>query len=743
MNGSEVVLLRCGDCNASFPVPKRLMNLGSVRPCPMCTTSVKLADSSRQPESPVAAPGQSAISHSMGSNSPITSSGLYRRLAIGGSAIAVTGLMAYLCMGYLGTKNALSGAANVRDQNDLNPATEKSSTATAKTPQPNGTPPATVKGLNQQSAPFPEDVRTVCQMISADYTDGMTLTGPLSNSEIAKHIVAARIRHAGLNLLAERNPGPIGSLATELASSSRRLDVLYNTIAPPDSVNGLSDIGQALESRSSDFAALALVQLQRMEYFRETQELVPELLTWLESHSSTNRFTEGVEISIEENDIKILNRTSYDLSNSLVYLRFFQHSKSDTTSTMFVEKLLPGQTVSFSGYLADAQFCAFADCRVVGWNASSGEFSVASPSRVSVTRDRLFTRIQEAIGEKDVREAEYSLKKLKGLLARFPHKADEQRLATITQDFARLQTGMAEPTDKPNPGLGSGKSVPQSEPHRSPVDPNAMKGLDDQELFYVSGRNLIKRIRFGSESSEITLEDDGELPVLASRPSKRSVYYASAKTLWLFIYQGEQSNPVEVRKFGRTVLALSVHPKEDRLAWTQVKPETHPDLILGTFRDSKETNLGSGYDPQWTADGKLLLFTGVNPDWFVGVRQGTSLKKLDVPYHRLIHMYPTSSPDQSKIVYSLPGKDGTLQLGIITEDENVYQWTDDGDFNSWAMFSPDGRFVAYIRGREYPCELRVKSLVNGNESIVAKDCSPARPVWIVSEKVFKEQAPKP
>ena len=728
MSDSEVVLLQCGDCDSSVPVPKRLLNLGIVRPCQICSSQVEFRNEFQRLDT----------SEHLADSTVRRPAGSWGVLQKTAGVFALTVVASVIYFSWQHAQRA-SPQKRLDVQNSLGTASSgESSPITSDRAKSMGT-----TGIASQSVAFSDDMRSICRMISADYTEALSLKGTLSNAAVAKHIADARVRHAELSSLARRNPGPLASLATKLASSSRRLDVLFNTMAPPESFKSIDDIGQALESLSSDTSVLAQIQMQRMEYFRETQEMVPELLKWMESQASPNRISSGIDISIVDSHIKVTNNTALDLADTLVHVGFFQHSKSDTAATFYVESLPPGRAITFSGFLADAQLCTYADCRVVGWSAGAGDFTVFDPMRVSAVRDSLIQTIRKEVESRDVREAEYSINKLRAIQKRFPESDIEEVITAFSRSLSQMQAVSQNRSQVPVVPKSSQMSELNPDVPRSTVDPSEMKGLSDQELVYLSGRNLIKRIPFDGQPSELTVETDDNPLVLATRPEKRDVYYVSSKTLWQPISRGVQVNSIAIRKFDEVILSLAIHPKDDRLAWCQVKPETHPDLVLGAMRDLKETNLGSAYDPQWTADGKLLIFTGVKPDWFIGIRMGTNLRKLSVPYHRLVHMYPTASPDLTKIVYSLPSGDGSLQLGVVTKDEEVYQWTETGTFNSWATFSPDGRFVAFIRGQESPCELIVKSVETGKESIVAKDCNPVRPAWIVSERIFLERKDEP
>ncbi len=56
------------------------------------------------------------------------------------------------------------------------------------------------------------------------------------------------------------------------------------------------------------------------------------------------------------------------------------------------------------------------------------------------------------------------------------------------------------------------------------------------------------------------------------------------------------------------------------------------------------------------------------------------------------------------------------------------QLTRTGDMNTRAVFSPNSRYLAFVRGYR-PCRLVVLNVETDEETIVAEDTESIRPVW--------------
>ncbi len=103
---------------------------------------------------------------------------------------------------------------------------------------------------------------------------------------------------------------------------------------------------------------------------------------------------------------------------------------------------------------------------------------------------------------------------------------------------------------------------------------------------------------------------------------------------------------------------------------------------------------------------------------------------LEVPEHPGVCLDPCPSPDGQQIAFSIKGEDGTLQIGLTSLDgQQIRQLTRSGDLNMKPAFSPDGRYLAFVRGNSPSVSLVVIHIETGQETVVANNALSVRPVW--------------
>lgn len=190
---------------------------------------------------------------------------------------------------------------------------------------------------------------------------------------------------------------------------------------------------------------------------------------------------------------------------------------------------------------------------------------------------------------------------------------------------------------------------------------------------------------------------------------------------------------LELRAFQQPIHDLAFHPKSDRIAWCQLSDGTK--IIVSKLDGTDETDLGFGYDPIWTTDGQMLVYTcsDAQDAWFIAIREGIEKRKIGVPWHPAANLYPCPSPDGKQIAFSMKGDDGTMQIGLTSMDgKEIRQLTRAGDFNTRSAFSPDGKHVAFTRGQQVPAHVIIVNVETGKETVISNDAQTSRPVWITN-----------
>ncbi len=265
------------------------------------------------------------------------------------------------------------------------------------------------------------------------------------------------------------------------------------------------------------------------------------------------------------------------------------------------------------------------------------------------------------------------------------------------------------------------------------ADFSALRSLGSQELLYVRSNQSIAALRFDDATKPTFSTIWLGIPMLIAKPNTQSVFVVCKNRLFELVpYTTDR--PRELRRFfPHAVHDLAFHPTENRIAWCrQSPPDTAVDLIVSQIDGTEETNLGFGYDPIWTADGQKLIYTSASTKdgWFIVIREGTETRRIKVPEHPSVFLYPCPSPDGKQIAFSMKGEDGTMQIGLTSMDgTETRQLTRNGDSNMKSAFSPDGRYLAFVRASQSNGSLVLVHIETGEEFILANDVQSIRPVW--------------
>lgn len=266
-----------------------------------------------------------------------------------------------------------------------------------------------------------------------------------------------------------------------------------------------------------------------------------------------------------------------------------------------------------------------------------------------------------------------------------------------------------------------------------------LQALSDWELVYVRSNRTIGAVRFDGRSPTEFVGTWLGNPKLVPKHEASSPYIISRRRLFQVVPDPEQS-PKELHKFSRLPYDAAIHPSQNRIALCRWKREGRPDLVLINLDSSEESNLGDGYGPMWTADGNSLIYTSVNKElgWHIAVYDGQQTRRIKVPNHRKVRFYPSPSPDNQQIAFSMKGEDGTKQIGLASWDGvNIQQLTSRGDMNTRSAFSPDGKYIAFLRAK--PTEdaeentgacLVLVNVATGEETVLGNDAGrESRPTW--------------
>jgi len=160
----------------------------------------------------------------------------------------------------------------------------------------------------------------------------------------------------------------------------------------------------------------------------------------------------------------------------------------------------------------------------------------------------------------------------------------------------------------------------------------------------------------------------------------------------------------DVRQRDGAIVVGATLQSSTELAWR---------MILIEEQDAPPIDLGPGFDPCFTADGKGLLFESLSND-------GPSIYHLDLASRtrrRLAAGYtPSASPDGQSVYFSF---DGNLhRVGISDTPAEPTQITSAGTYDRFASPSGDGERVLFFRSQDDTDSVIEHTLATGEERVL-------------------------
>jgi Tol biopolymer transport system component len=254
--------------------------------------------------------------------------------------------------------------------------------------------------------------------------------------------------------------------------------------------------------------------------------------------------------------------------------------------------------------------------------------------------------------------------------------------------------------------FGVGRSLDAEEPPREPLITVPLKEGEKYQLALVnlSGRVVGKVIERDEPLLEPAWSPDGS----------RLLYITVAGGFPQLFLKDATANPatgdVNLTKSTTIERNPTWSPDGKQICWVHMEGGEHVIWTMnadgtGAKRISDASIMHS--NPTWSADGKTLAFSTCRPGdgsfrlWQMNV-DGTDVREL---YRELLIrvVYPTFSPDGKQILFGASGGGHRVQLCICNANgEGFSQITQDEKQCSFASWSPDGQYVAYVAFDRWP-----------------------------------------
>jgi formylglycine-generating enzyme required for sulfatase activity/serine/threonine protein kinase len=249
--------------------------------------------------------------------------------------------------------------------------------------------------------------------------------------------------------------------------------------------------------------------------------------------------------------------------------------------------------------------------------------------------------------------------------------------------------------------------------------------LRSMELTYVNLTGAIVQKRFDGKPDAVTRLNRRDKPAAVGWVDSGRRLLVSVGDELLALQRGKSEQLL--KKFVLAPLDVAFSPAGDQVAWLR-RTITAPELMVSPVDGISQVSLGNAFDPSWSSDGRLLVFFPWSSQATIGLWDGAETRRIVVNTHPSGFVYPAISPDQSRFVFGSIGDDGSHQLALVDKDgSNPRQITTHSTRSIRSAFSPDGKFIVFLRGD--PAALIVYDIDNAEELTAAADALPVTPAW--------------
>jgi hypothetical protein len=164
----------------------------------------------------------------------------------------------------------------------------------------------------------------------------------------------------------------------------------------------------------------------------------------------------------------------------------------------------------------------------------------------------------------------------------------------------------------------------------------------------------------------------------------------------------------------------------------------HPNICVLRVHARTSFSALTGFAPVWSPDGLQLAYShsapGISGDHIYLLNaDGTGREQLlEKPFLESIANYPSSwSPDGTSLLFDRQDKSGKISVWVLplTGDQKPYVFVETQFDSQIAMFSPDGRWVAYVSNDSGKAEVYVVPFPGPGPRVQVSTGGGSQPRW--------------
>jgi TolB protein len=189
-------------------------------------------------------------------------------------------------------------------------------------------------------------------------------------------------------------------------------------------------------------------------------------------------------------------------------------------------------------------------------------------------------------------------------------------------------------------------------------------------------------------------------------PDGKKIAFASDRdgSMNIYVMDADGSNVKQLTKGDDRTKNPAWSPDGTKILFTRATGERGSNILVMDPDGANVKEIGDGWNPAWSPDGKKILFTSRRNGGFrifLMDADGANVKQLTTNDNDFGSVYPSFSPDGKKIMWSDTDGDALEVFVADADGKNVKQMTKLGGYNTFAIWSGDGKSILFQHMPDY------------------------------------------